>query len=163
MKNDKQIQISFLLVLATVLLVVFVVVPIVKWGLRARHVQSGEEVGYFCIALHQYASDHSGVFPTSITSLAPYSRVPAVSMYDSSVSIVYNSLLSGKNITSIKNPGNTIAFYESKGDREGDRWVAYLSPPPGPNPYGDNDYADLRLVNERTWRRLKVSVLGDRI
>jgi hypothetical protein len=102
-----------------------------------------------------------GIIPASFSNpsqvqstLKPY-HPDLISSYDSSVKILFNPHLAGQNVNKIAYPGTLVSFYESKPDRDGYRWVGYLSPV-GKMDGSDPPNANVRWMNEATWQAVRV-------
>lgn len=158
---NKQVLLACFLLL---LLLLYPAHLFVAWSRQVTHNQEGAHLNALTLAVAQYAEDNGGCLPPMRplpafqAAVLPYTRSAAVfhSHEDAAVLFLPNPNLSGKPLSSIHKP--TVLLYESAPwGAEHSRWAAFLPVPPGSPPFGDPDFAGLRLVTEQEWPALKTT------
>lgn len=161
MSAAKQTLLAFLLL---ILLLLYPAHLLLIWSHQARHNHEGAGLNALKLGITQYAQDNGGCLPPMRplpvfqAAVLPYtgSREAFHSHEDAAVLFLPNPNLSGKRLSSIHK--STVLLYESTPSQaDQSRWVAFLPVPPGPPPFGDPDFAGLRLVREREWQTLKAA------
>ena len=159
-KPKVAVKIGILAVVAIIL--VWMLNNFLHYVHTVHHVQAGVGLNALKMDVLQYADDHSGTLPpmTSMTAfrsaILPYAKSNEVfhAFDDATILFLPNPKLSGQKVLAVKKL--TILLYESNPSKaDGSRWVAFLPERAVSTPFGDPDFAGLKLVKEYEWQRLK--------
>ena len=153
--------------LACFLLLLLLLYPaylLLNWSRQVRHTQEGSGLHALALGVTEYAQDNGGCLPPMRplpafqAAVLPYTHNPAVFHQHGNPAVLFlpNPNLSGRMLFSLRRP--TVLLYEAApSSADGSRWAAFRPVPPGPPPFGDPDFAGLRLVPEREWRHLQAA------